>query len=240
LLDAMSGRNSAMRFAYIWRVAPTIFLLCLAGSVQAQGKYTLKEAEAQPPMELKAPIRDLLQTKALQVLDAQSQTYCEIWFRKAIPAKATEAQVKNGLTYQEIEQTTLIGAIRFAQPAKDYRGQEVKPGVYTLRLAYQPQDGDHMGTAPYTEFCLLAAAEHDAKPDLMEPKRLNLLSAKGISANHPAVFLLFPASKGSIKTELTDQGMEHWVLKHALQADVNGKPAPLGIGLTVIGHSAAG
>ena len=37
----------------------------------------------------------------------------------------------------------------------------VPPGVYTLRLGYQPQDGDHMGTAPHSEFCLACPAAED-------------------------------------------------------------------------------
>ena len=32
----------------------------------------------------------------------------------------------------------------------------------------QPMDGDHMGTAPYNEFCLLIPADKDKKPDLLD------------------------------------------------------------------------
>jgi hypothetical protein len=232
-----------MRTAAICHLAVGLLWLGATAPLQGrQAKYSLKETDASPPMELQAPIRDLLQPKSVQVLDPQGKLHCEVWFRKAIPAKATEAQVKNGLTYQEVEQTTLMGAIRFEQPVKDYRGQDVPAGVYTLRLAYQPQDGDHMGTAPHMEFCLLVAAKFDAKPEIepKEPKRLHNLSAKSISANHPAIFLLFPNAKPGGKVELADQGMDHWVIKQALQADVGGKTAPLGIALTVVGHSPAG
>ena len=50
--------------------------------------------------------------------------------------------------------------------------------VYTLRLAYQPMDGDHMGTAPYSEFCLLVGAEMDTKPDLLEHSHAHSMRRK--------------------------------------------------------------
>ena len=74
----------------------------------------------------------------------------------------------------------------------DYRKQKIKEGVYTLRLAYQPADGDHMGTAPNNEFCLPVAADDDKDAALMKPKALQETSAKVAGGNHPAVLLLFP------------------------------------------------
>src|SRR6202011_5762709 len=97
---------------------------------------------------------------------------CEVWFRKELPVKATAEQLKNGLTYREVEESTVFGTIRYEQEASDYRKQKIKPGVYTMRLGFQPMDGDHMGTAPYGEFCLLVAAKADEKPDVMDAKEL--------------------------------------------------------------------
>jgi hypothetical protein len=162
-----------------------------------------------------------------------------VWFRKSVPAKATDAQIKNGITFQEIEQTNLFAAIRFPQPVKDYRNQDVKPGVYTLRLAKQPQDGDHMGTAPHPEFCLLVDAASDTNSALMEPKALHDLSAKTLNGNHPGVLLLFPIAKPDANPQIADQGMDHWVIRKQLQLEANGKPATMGIGLTISGKSSA-
>jgi hypothetical protein len=220
-----------------------ITLLCTLAVPAARGedeKYTLKTTEAKAPAELKDEVATLLEPVVHQVLDGKGQLFCEVWFRKSVPAKATEAQVQNGLTYREIEQTTLLGAIRFAQKGKDYRGQEVPAGVYTLRLAIQPQDGDHMGTSPHPEFCLLVKADRDTKPTTMPFKSLVDVSAKSIDGNHPAIFLLFPVVKPSAKAELADQGTGHWVVRQELKVEVNGKEAKIGIGLTVVGHSASG
>jgi hypothetical protein len=215
-------------------------MLWSVGPVRADGPFSAKPAEAAPPMDIKEPIRKLLADKSVQVTDGKGNVHCEIWFRKAVPAKATPEQVKNGLTYREVEETTVIGAIRFPQAIKDYRNQTVKPGVYVLRLAFQPQDGDHMGTAPHPEFCLLVAAGKDQKPDAMDPKDLHSLSASSMGGNHPGVLLLFPNEKPTPQLKMADEGMGHWVLRHTLQAEAGGKPATLGIGLTLVGHSSAG
>jgi hypothetical protein len=221
-----------------------LLVLCLmtAGVATAWGqeeKYTIKLTDAKPPAQLKEAISALLEPASVQVLDGKGELHCEVWFRKTVPAKATEAQVQNGLTYRELEQTTVVGAIRFARKAKDYRDQDVPAGVYTLRLAYQPQDGDHMGTAPYTEFCLVVAADRDNNPAPFEPKTLHDMSAKSLGGSHPGVFLLFPNTKPNAKAELTDQGMGHWVLRRGLEVEVNGKKVQIGIGLTVVGKAPA-
>lgn len=214
-----------------------LFLLGAVSFVQAS--YTLKEVDAPPPKELKETVRALLEPRAYQVFDPRGELYCEVWFAKAVPAKATPAQVENGLTYRELPQTALVGAVRFAQEVQDYRKQDVKAGVYTLRIGHQPQDGDHMGTAPHPEFCLLVSAELDDKPELMEPKHLHDVSARSLEGGHPGVFLLFPNNKPDATARMADQGMGHWALRHKLQIEVNGKKVPLGISLNLVGHSAA-
>ena len=89
-----------------------------------------------------------------------------------LPADAAKA------AYTSLDETTVMGAVRFPEVWADFRKYKIKPGIYTLRLAIQPMDGDHMGTAPYNEFCLLAPAERDTKPDLMDPTELHELSFK--------------------------------------------------------------
>lgn len=227
-------------------VAVVLAVLLLAWlawpSTQAdEGTYTLKNATTQAPKELKDPIKNLLEAKSVQVFDAKDNLHCEIWFRKKVPAKATEDQVKNGLTYAEVQETTILGVIHFPQKTTDYRKQEIKPGVYTLRLASQPKDGDHMGTAPGQDFCLLVAADKDLKLDTMEPKVLHELSAKSRAddATHPGVLFLFPndKDKSDVATVVVPEGhKDHRVVKRGLDVEVNGKTVKLGIALTVVGE----
>ena len=138
-----------------WVVALAALAAGPVGAAHAQ--YKIKQVKAPAPKELKESIAKLLSDEAVQLLDANDAVLAEVWFRKEIPAKATAEQVKNGLTYREVPETTLVGAIRLVEAQTDYRKSKLKAGVYTLRLAFQPQDGDHMGTAPHGEFLLLVA-----------------------------------------------------------------------------------
>ena len=55
-----------------------------------------------------------------------------------------------GVTLREVKQTEVIEAVQFHVDWTDYRKQKVKPGVYTMRLGYQPTDGKH--TADVSDF----------------------------------------------------------------------------------------
>jgi hypothetical protein len=215
-------------------------LLAWAGTVRAGGTYTIKQSDNPPPKELQGSVRTLLAEHSFELHDTGGAIVCEIWFRKELPVKAAPEQIKNGLTYREVEESTVIGAIRYDQQSTDYRKQKIKPGIYTLRLGFQPMDGDHMGTAPYPDFCLLIPAELDQKPDLIESKELRELSAKAIGGSHPGVLLLFPNEKLDGAPELTDKGNNTWVLNLALPVSVDGQKvrASLGFGLTVVGQTA--
>jgi len=214
------------------------FLAAAQISLAADGKYSVKSATTAPPKELSEPVAKLLGQESVHFLDAKGEMLAELWLRKEIPAKAG-ADPKKGVNYRDLDETTLLGAIRFTQPFSDYRKQKIKPGVYTLRLGFQPMNGDHMGTAPYPEFCLISPAAEDKKPDPMDPKELYELSAKAPMASHPGIMLLFPTDKPPEKPELASKEMDTWVLNVKADVSAGGAKAPLGLGLTLIGHSTA-
>ena len=223
------------------RLVAVSILLTAATAFAADAKYTLKTAATPAPKELAEPIGKLLSDHSVQLADDKGSVLCEVWFRKELPIRATPAQVKNGLSYRELEESTVLGAVRFDQQWSDYRKHKIKPGVYTLRLGFQPMDGDHMGTAPYSEFCLLIAAQADAKPDLLETKRLQEMSAKSIGGSHPGVILLFPNEKPPDKPSLVEKENNHWVVMLKEPVTVQGQKAPasLGIGLVLVGQTTA-
>jgi hypothetical protein len=144
----------------------------------------------------------------------------------------------NGLTYHEIPETTVLGALRLPKAYTDYRKQKLAAGVYTLRLAFQPMNGDHMGTAPFSEFVLASPAADDKKPDLMEPKSLHEMSAKS-TENHPAVFLLFPGKGAAAEPKFVDKGEGHWALLYLQDLKVGDKKVSIPIALTLVGASSA-
>jgi hypothetical protein len=198
-------------------------------------KLSLKTQKANPPKQLKENFSSLLSDQAVEVTNDSGAAVATFWFRKAIPSKAAPEQVKNGLTYHEIPQTTLIGVVEFAQAWTDYRKQKIPAGAYTLRLAFQPMDGDHQGTAPYGEFCLLTPIGKDEKPDTMDVKDLYELSANAAGGTHPGVMLLYPNSKPEDQPKLESKPNDAVVLLAKLKVDANGTPSALGFGFTVAG-----
>jgi len=203
--------------------------------------YHIKTVDNTPaPKEVQEPVRKLLSERCVQLFNAKNELLAEIWFRKEVPVKATEAQVQNGLTYAEVPESTLFGVIRFPKQFTDYRKQKLPAGVYTLRLANQPMDGDHMGTAPYSEFLLLSPAADDKIPDTIEVKKLHEMSGKApLSGGHPGVLLLFPGKGAEAMPKLEKKEENHWVLLFLLDAKAGDKKAVLPVGLTLIGASSS-
>src|SRR5579864_1275040 len=216
-----------------------VFTVCTSAAIADDAPYKLKSEKVPPPKELSEPIRKLLSDDALQLTEASGETAITFWFRTAIPAQAAEEQIKNGLTYREVPVTTVIGAVQFAKPWTDYRKQKIPAGVYTLRLAIQPMDGDHMGTAPYGDFCLLSPAAKDQSADTMEPKALFEMSAGAPGGTHPGVMLLYPNSKPEAEPKLTAKPNGSAVLYVKRAVDAGGKQAALGFGFTVAGTTTA-
>lgn len=213
-----------------------LLALALPALARGQAKYSIKTSEAAPPKALSAEMSKLFSSQCVQLQDAKGDTILEVWFRKEVPAKATEAQVKNGLTYKEVPISTVLAAIRVPKTFTDYRKQVVKAGTYTLRLAQQPQDGDHMGTAPFAEFVLVSPAADDKKPGVIEAKDLNELSAK-TTGSHPSVMLVFPGTGAAKEPKLAKKYGGHWVILVELPAVAGKTKAKLQFGLTVVGVS---
>ena len=115
-------------------LAAAVFL-ALAVPAAAADKLTVKVEDTPPPKELAEPVRSLLDSKAFTVLDEKGKPLCTVWPRKAVESKATADQAKEGLKYANLEESTILGAVKFPDTWIDYRKQKTKPGVYTLRLA---------------------------------------------------------------------------------------------------------
>jgi hypothetical protein len=212
-------------------------LLALAGLAPA-AKLTVKVEDIPPPSEVAPPIRGLLDPKALSVYD-DGNLLCTIWLRDEFESKAAAEQAKTGLTYRDLEEAVVVGAAKFPKVWTDYRKQKIKAGVYTLRLGWQPMDGDHMGTAPFNEFCLLAPAGKDTKPDPMPAKALHELSAAAVGASHPGVMLLYPNPKPPDAPAIEAKENNTWVLSVKRPVTAGGQKAALGFSLVVVGHTSS-
>ena len=200
----------------------------------AEPKLSAKVEKVAPPDALAPAVRKLLDEQALVVRDGDAELLA-VWFRTEIPAKATAEQIKNGLTYREIPEGALVGAIRFPEKFTDFRKQEIAAGVYTLRFMVQPDIGDHTGTAPHADFCLMCQAAKDKTPDDMEPKKVIEVSSLVNEGRHPAVLLLWPNNGKDMGVQIVkkDNGVQVATVRRALVAD--GAKATLGFAITVAG-----
>src|SRR5262252_1863980 len=134
-----------------------IFLLLTVGSYSALGQAgTVERIGPANSAELSA-LKSSLEDKGYR-LSLDNKPLAEIWLRKNIPAKS-------GASYSDLPESTLVGAISFPSAATDFRGQAIKPGVYTLRYEAIPDDGNHLGVAPSPDFLLLIPAASDPGPE---------------------------------------------------------------------------
>ncbi|MBO0700157.1 MAG: hypothetical protein J2P46_17285 [Zavarzinella sp.] len=210
-----------------------------ASIAAAEEKYAVKVEDKEPPKELGDAVRAVLDNKAMTVTDDKGKALCTVWACKSVETKATADQAKAGLKYSNVEETTLVGAIQFPEEFRDYRKQKIKAGVYTLRLGFQPEDGDHQGTAPFSDFCLLIPAGDDKKPDVMDAETLHQQSNKATSRKHPGVMLLFPNKTPAEKPAVESKPKDHWVLSYRAPATAGGEKAYLGFSLVVVGVTMA-
>ena len=209
-----------------------IALACLL--LLADTPLTLTATDDKPPA-LSAELAKSLDAKGLRVSvgDDAAMTF---WFRTTLPATATAAQVRNGLTYRELAEGSFVGVVSFAKPFTDYRKQEIAAGDYTLRLGVQPDIGDHAGTSPHPDFLVLLPLADDTTLDSLDGKTLRKLSAKVTGGDHPGVMLLYPHPAKPAGAKLAAKpGVSVLTFTHALTTGDG--PATLGFALVVRGHS---
>ncbi len=135
-----------------------------------------------------APVAaDQVAKAGAKIVDAGGKTVAEVWLRTPIPTGAKSDQ--QAVTLPEVAHGTFMGLIRFAAKYEDRRGQTIKPGTYTMRYSYFPQNGDHQGVAPQRDFLLLTPVEADT--DLGKNptfEQLMEMSRKASGTPHPCVF----------------------------------------------------
>lgn len=112
----------------------------------------------------------------------------DFWWVKTLPLVAGSA----GATWESVEEGTLVGAVRISANYPDIRGKTIRPGVYTLRFALQPQNGDHLGVSPYREFLLLSPAAVDTSAATLGHDETVNLSKQALGISHPATWSLDP------------------------------------------------
>src|SRR5260370_3820834 len=161
-------------------------LLSVPRSSAAAG-YSAEMISTAAPSEVSADIREALSDKGFRV-NGPSGPLCEIWIRKVVPAKDASQQL--GVVYGQIAEGTLVGVVRFPADVKDYRQQPVKAGVYTLRYALLPQNGNHLGVSPNRGFLLASPASARQQPVTLSLEEVLSFSRKSAGTGHPSVWSL--------------------------------------------------
>lgn len=171
-------------------------------------------AGAAPPEALSPEIRAELSPGL--VVRAGDAPVVEVFLRKSLPEEKPE-RTPLGVSFPSLSDGALVGAVRLADSWTDYKGDAVAAGVYTLRYAVQPADGNHMGVSTYRDFLILAPAAADRDPAaLSDDAALYALGRKATGSNHPAVMSLVPVydpPSGPASIEENDEGQPTLVVK---------------------------
>lgn len=221
-----------MRLRMIVAVVMSAALWSLAGSVQAESKL---EAVAALPEGLSKEIAAVIDAKGQKVVGKEGAV-CSVWLVKEVPMKTNFKPTLN--VKYPFAPGELIGVLQVQAKSKytDFRGQEIKPGVFTLRYGQQPEDGNHVGTSDLADFLLAIPASVDTDPNPIAAfKALSERSAKTAGSTHPAIFSLLPGEKPVEKPTLTHDGdKDHTMLSAVLSAKGGTKIA---LRMVVIGKS---
>ena len=219
----------------LFRFSLLLFVLIALPARAADPVFSAKIEKLDAPDTVVEPIRKLLAPEALVVSVENGDLVMKVWFRAEIPVKASAEQIKNGLTYREIPEGEIVGVIQFPAKFTDYRRQEIAAGVYTLRFAVQPDIGDHTGTAPHPDFCLMCPIEKDKSADRIEKKKLIELSSEVNEGKHPAVLLMFPNATKDMTPKVVGKGNGVWVVNLRRAVAAEDEKSSLGFGITIAG-----
>jgi hypothetical protein len=164
---------------------------------------TVTTAAVTVPPELASPVAAALSTEVITV--TTGTTKLEFWWVKSLPLRPGAAASPS---WADVPDGSLVGALRLSANWSDIRGYTVRPGVYTLRFAFQPQNGDHMGISPNREFLLPAPAADDLMVDPVGFDSAVALARKSSRRAHPASISIDPpgATARPLSTATNDLG----------------------------------
>jgi hypothetical protein len=232
-MEKLNAMNALSRRAF-----PILLLLALIGAAQVSAQnYKVESAAATAPQDLAPAVSDLLSPQMLKI-SGPSGVVCEIWLRKSVPGTAPAQQL--GVVFPQLPEGTLIGAIHFPANVIDYRRQAIKAGVYTLRYALSPVNGNHQGVAPQRDFLLATPAAVDRDPANLSESQTIEQSKKSTVTNHASVWSMAPGAgdPGAAPAISHDTDDDWWIVQFTVPVAVVGAPAPTRMGLVVVGSAA--
>ena len=205
-----------------------VAVVVLGGQVAlAEGDLSVEASKEAPPADvLVEEIAAEIAPTGYKVVDGDKKLVCEIWLAKNWTLKPG-FQPSLSILYP-LEPGSLVGVLRFTRKGTDFRGQDIARGVYTLRYANQPEDGNHVGTFETRDFLVMLPAAADTSLKTLPDTDLFKVSAEAAGSTHPAIMPLLKAEEGkdAAVRHLADQ--EWWAL-HVLGTDAKGGKHPLDV-----------
>ena len=212
-------------------------LICICAAVRADDYMIEELKEAAPADELSEEIAAQLSAAGFAIKRSQTSTLCNLWLCKQWEVAANFEPTDEVL--YPFQPGDLIGVVEYKRRGEDFREQDINRGVYTLRYAQQPVDGNHEGTSATRDFLLVVNAQKDQSPARMEIQELFTASAEAAESSHPGLLLMpkVPADAKVTKPSIRENDDEWWIIRVAGAATADGKPKPLAFDLVVVGHA---
>lgn len=205
-----------------------------AAAVAAADEFTLQPLKEAAPADVAEAVRKELPTEGHRILKGD-KPYMDFWLRPYAPASAEKAPL--GVRFGEIRPGSFLGVVRVHAGASDFKNQKFPAGVFTMRYAIQPEDGDHQGTTESRDFLLLGPAAADPSPAELGEKESVKLSSKVNGKKHPiALWLVPPEEEGKGPRVVRNDMKETSAFECAIaQGKKDGKP--LGLGIVIAGKA---
>lgn len=184
----------------------------------------------------------LLEPRGVRLTGADGKGVCDVWLLREV-ALAAKATTEQQVRLTTIPFGTLIGALQVSGPMTDYRNQAIGPGCYALRIGWQPNDGNHLGTSSSRDFAVVTSFTKDKDPaPVAKIDDLVALSVPASPSDHLlALYLAAPegdAPKAGEARLFKREGKDEWAADLTLEGKAPGetKATTIRFGLVLIGH----
>jgi len=168
------------------RAAAFLAVVLLTATAAVAQDPVVASHTAPPPAELEDPIEALLATGGQHVTIGDHQL--DFWWVKSMPLRSGSTDKD----WSAVEEGTLVGAVRLSAQHNDIRGKPLKAGIYTLRYALQPENGNHLGVSPYREFLLFGPVQADSSPSAIGHDASVELGKAATGTGHPGSWSIDP------------------------------------------------
>lgn len=204
----------------------------LAIMLRVQDPMSTVESLKEPaPSGVSEALRKELTPTGTRVLQS-GKPLLDLWLRSVVPT--AELRSGRGIRYGVLVPGSFLGAVQVADGAADFKGQKVPAGLYTLRYAVQPDDGDHQDVTESRDFLLLCDAGVDRTPESLDAETLQKLSSRINGRKHPAVLSLATGTGGNAPRVVAAKSPDRTLLE--VDAPTSSGP-PLRLAIVVAGKA---